>query len=734
MVTGYQYGGAVSVVDYSTPVAPVPASVQGVEIKRVHHSMPAPTLVDGRPVDWQGTVEFGTWGRVRVLVDGVDVTYFRDRPVVIGDTQLTDPYWWNNASLTFPQITNVEAWPSWLRETAVVRIDRVVDGAVVDPDNPPFFGIVDAIEPGEVCQVSCSGWYTGQASTVMHQPSVQRRGAEDARRVLWRANGIMQRAVRFYGSDTGINLQRAGSRDMTVLGFTDDVLGLCVTRSGDSLTLLPDPSIGRKSMRLQWRTLKSTPDFTVHNGAHGVKVNPRSDRLDNLTAVYGEGVAPSGERWRNGKFPNLPPHYTPPFPGPLSEGMTDADTSTGDGISVLARALWGNGDLADHEDRLLTEFTDEIREAVEDVQRSMKLPVTGTVDLATWNAIFAEGFEQYSFRQAYFEPLSVLSATQKHLYAPDGTVVGLNPDYDRSVVRNEVFVGYGDRISKREARRNATAMRTRSGSVNGTMVLTSDPAEMSRLDIRPGMTGSIKHLMGTGTAGMKVYVSSVQVGWSNPQLPVTVAWSTTPRHYIDLATIKARKMEARRDPVAHWRHQLARKSTLTSDAINGWEGESGAGVVRTLPITGGTWNVFPMVAAELGTIGQFRLETNPAREFYVCLFGKEVKPGRLNAVLGNPNVWANADDEVTTFTQHEDSLRDLLMIEAWGTPAEPCGYPRSHTKPDGTVSSAPLTGVWRDNGSFEFATYSGFLWLAVYPVGGDTKIKGRARVVMDEGA
>jgi hypothetical protein len=69
-----------------------------------------------------------------------------------------------------------------------------------------------------------------------------------------------------------------------------------------------------------------------------------------------------------------------------------------------------------------------------------------------------------------------------------------------------------------------------------------------------------------------------------------------------------------------------------------------------------------------------------------------------------------------------DNQRALLG--AWGDAEQPCGYyPRSHTGSDGQITDAPITGLFLDDGGFDYHTFGQpVVWVAIYP-DRDTKIK-----------
>lgn len=688
---------------------------------------------------WQPTdtvTEFADY--LRVTMDGKDITFYRDMLTIPTDWQRGDPYGSLSATVVIPSVTGFEAPEAnpWLTEGASVRFDFVKDGAVLDPADPPFYGLVDSIDRGgSATIVECSGWVNGILAGKSHQPSLTQREAKDGGAVLWAYIDQNRRLAMTPtgGPVTNIPLATQGSRDMSGLGYVDHVLGNLVNQSGDSWTLLPDRAKSPRTLACVQRPNVATADvdFTIYYGAHGVKVDMRRDRLDMTNRVYGEGVASSGERWRNAMYPRIVDAPVPTFPGTMSLGTTDADTITGSGVSVLARRLRDLNLLEVRVSGIDGTFTDDVEDAVKDFQRGIGVTLTGVVTSSLWGKLYGEGFTAKSFGAAFFAPLASDPRVEYWLTGPNGTRVGLNPDYDASLIPVEQFVGYGEGTGKRHAKKNARGIIARAGSLVGTITLTSDPAEMSRFQIREGMVGRVMHYLGGTT---KVYVSSTQVGWASGSQAVTLAVAETAKHYLELAAIKQRRMDARQDPGKHFRHQL-RRSSQTSDAITGWEGESGAGIVADEPLIGGRWNVFQMTAAQLGVIGDWQLSVKDPTAWIMALFADKVGADVLGNVLGNPHTWRGTDENrLTTFQTHEDWVLadERLMIEAWGDPDTPCGYEGKPHMRDGKVTTHPLTGKFRDKGSWEFWTARGFLWVAVWPLA-DCTMSGRARIQLTEG-
>lgn len=77
---------------------------------------------------WTPTlVDVDDWAKaLQLVVNGVDVTWFRSTPVQLGQWDRTEPYGPATMVARFPQITVFEALPSWLVDYAPVELYRVL--------------------------------------------------------------------------------------------------------------------------------------------------------------------------------------------------------------------------------------------------------------------------------------------------------------------------------------------------------------------------------------------------------------------------------------------------------------------------------------------------------------------------------------------------------------------------------------------------------------------------------
>ena len=636
----YDYTGD-SLVEWNPAPMPVPDVVEvPPQIRRVHHSVTAPTMDDGRPVFTAGIETITPWvDRLRVTVGGKDVTWFRDVPTVIGGWSNLDPYGDASATLTFPGITEFET-PGvgdldWLAKTKRVVINRVVDDLITDREDPLFVGLLarDPVASGPL-SVTVEGQYIGRMGRLLHQPYLMHNPSRDLYDHLERIHRHIYRAdFQFVGSQTGIDIRSRGDRAMTRLGAVDMYLGLGVQADGDSYTLLPDRSVAPNAMRLQQRTM-TTVDVTVCAGAHGIKVGDlASDPASNR--VYGEGQSHEGARWRGSVYPRAgydddPPPY--PMPGSFGLGTTDAETDGGDGIRLLTRRLWGQG-LLDRDDAGSTVFDAEVRDAVNELRENLGLPQNGLMNSTLWGNLYGEGFNNQSFQGAHFEPLAAATETVQVFRSPGGAEVGFNDAYDRAVMPVEEYVSYGENVTKRQGKKNARSIINRAEVRVGTITLTTDPWEMSRFEIRAGMTLRVRNLMGTGFTGVKFYISSVEVDWSGGT--VTLAVATSPLHFVELQTIRQRQVEARQSPSKRAIHMF-RSSRQVKDTVLGWESEGPSGVVPRRQAPAGEWTVFQTVACERGTLAEMRFVADNPTPFYVMVCGQHVPASLMNQVIGNP--------------------------------------------------------------------------------------------------
>ena len=693
------------------------------------------------------------WGTLRVIINNVDVTMFRGGGTMVTDYQFTDPYGHGPCTIRFDQITPFEANDlgdgdlDWYTLGGTVHLHQVLDSELM---SRMWVGLIMRRSfTGNALTLECGGEFSGRLSLALHQPKFKREVLDCGRMVFEEAHLTSSKfdLTPDLGPETGIEIEMRGDRAMTRLGFIDEILANAQTLT-EQWTILPHPDDPLNYV-MQVRD-ETTVDVTVDFGGHGVEIDLADDLAERPNIYYAEGVAPDLSRWRNAVYPNLGPSAKPPYPlaggTPFGIGTTNADTLDGHGIGIMERELHGNGQLT-LEDGVDDTFDANTVDAIEEVQDKAGLPVTGIVDPDTWAAIFNDGFPAQSLSQAFFDPLVQDSRTRYLNRSSGGTAIGVNADWDPDVVHVETFVSMGEGVSKQRARRALRAQyrKTNSPSWVGSVTLTADPHEMSRFDIRAGMNLKLNNF----ASDLVVHIAAVSVDWPSASVSLTV--DSQARDFITLAQIVERNRNARRDPAKQWAHQL-RRSAQTSDAIIGWDKESGAGIIPATECEAGTWTVIPIVAGESGTMSNLSMNTDPPTEFAVGIFSEMVGAPHLTDVAPTP--LAPRDDDTTwaggggggggdpefhdwhpDLTDWKRFGRQRLLVYAAGTGdnADVSGLPCGYWPAMGKNADPELTGDWFDPVSFSYFTFAKpFLYLAVW-VTDTTTVTGRMWAQLDEG-
>ncbi|HEY1116438.1 MAG TPA: hypothetical protein VGE43_01950, partial [Acidimicrobiales bacterium] len=123
-----------------------------------------------------------TAGYDRILVDGVDITFFRDRRTPTPGYLLTEPFAYGSATLNLPQVHAYEDLGtgdlSWVRKGAPVVIQRVDDPTAAVPvvlatDYRGY--VICPIVEGRSVSMELGGQFSGPASLINRQPPLFRR-------------------------------------------------------------------------------------------------------------------------------------------------------------------------------------------------------------------------------------------------------------------------------------------------------------------------------------------------------------------------------------------------------------------------------------------------------------------------------------------------------------------------------------------------------------------------------
>lgn len=658
----------------------------------------------------------GKWGRLQVLFGSTDVTYFRNVPVQVEAWESTEPFGDSVLSVTFPQITVFETYgaaPLWLfnGQQVTIRLIRpngtkknLWEGLQHSPEDRK-------LDESLALNVHCIG-VLYQADYGRMKPRFA-NDAEDIGRVI--ADAFNNYPSRDYGPctvvTTGINTRQRGSWTPIATGFVQDLLATATIANGSNQWTVKQH--GRLGPII---ALKDTTSVhaTVTTGAQGVDPQLSSDSSSFSNVIYGEGTAPDGSRWRNTKYPNLRPDDAPVYPHSPSTVFNAGDGLTG--FDAFADEMRRSGYHMESGDTYVAADVAEVRDA----QARAGILVDGIVGPQTWAAIFQVGADGGDLSGAFFMPLAYDSRVEPYLYNAQGKRIGNNPAFQPNRQRLERKVDYGENITKAEATASARAelLRYPDAGWQGTITLKSDPAEMSRFELRAGMNIRLKRYRG---ADRLLHIAQVSVNWL--QLTVTLTVDTHFRDLISLASIQSRNAEAASDPARRTSGQR-RQSRIAKDTVVVFDSESGAGIIPRHALFGGLWTVLRIPAGQVGQIAKARFHTTgPASEFAVGIFGQPVTAAQLVRLVGNPLGTDRPFD--TSFA----ALDALGLMASWGSQSTPGGYSPG-TKGE---AGATLTGDIIDDGGFQYeTTQPGWLWVAEY-ASSSCFIQGRLYVGVDGG-
>lgn len=694
-------GGSITPPSPPEPQLP-PAGVPDAVIRRYSETMPTPVL-DARswPTDWAPTsVVDAEYGRVQVVVEGVDVTYHLGVPMEFPSWSRTEPFGSSEATLRFPQITAFHALPAWCVPGASVdiRIAKTAGGVV-----SRFAGVVVSFGHSEddgVFTINATGAVMAD-DMQLRQPSfltAPRDIGDVIAEVLNTA--VSRRHSPVSPVVTGCLTSVLGGWEPRVTGYVQQLLATAVS-GGRQWTVRCDeraPVIALKdTTTIQW---------TVHNGQRGVQIDLAQDWSQAPNVLYGEGIGSDGGRWRNARYPNWRPDDTPPYPNAnpsktIRVGTTDSMTDTGSGVSDWQRrvGLPATGRFAQVDKR----------KAIE-VQTAAGIQRDGIVGPQTWAATFGTGSNTGTL-ECFYMPLAYSPAVMPRLYGPDGDDLGPNPAYSPNTLRVEEKIDFGQGVSKDEGTRAAGEMLARDIHPGWTGTVTFadvDPQERSRFEIQEGLNGRIR-----GYRGTDLVVHAAAVDYSEDSVTVTV--DTNARDYPTLDAIRDRERNAT-DPAKAAVKRLSKGSV--TDARATFDAESPAGHIPRFALFSNLWSVIRVPFGSYGSVVRTEITTDAAREFSVAVFNQPITAARLLSLVGNPltaeeNPWSNED------------LDDAGMLMSWGWYQQPAGYwPGEYSDPDGETT-APLTGKLVDDASWDYAsTQAPWLWVGLI-ASGSCYIEGR---------
>lgn len=710
----------------ATPVVPVPAAlrVEGPAPMVVGRALGAVTMNGTQPTY---TVSSASIQRARqqIIVDGVDVTFFRGVRTPDVTYTLLAPLRYGPGTLTVPQVAAAHenlgnsraAELGWLRVEAPVEVNLVLD----DPAGiaPPtvvgtvYKGIVaDFDRSARTLSLGLGGEANGRASLRDRQDVLFPRVNDIGHQISDAVRDLGLPVYPALGTVTGIEVMTTGG-----VGHIEHIQNLCAqawTRQGKYWTVMPNDA-GAYVVRQKSDTLIHGTVF--FDDARTV-ANLRRDIAEEPNRIFITGVTPQGQRVRFGVYPGLKQGPVPAFPGHMQSG------DTGEGVRLLIGKLHAVGYLRLVE--VAGGYDFDVVEAVKDLQDDAGLPKTGEVNLATWEALYDLNVTTTSLEAAHIEPAAQRSAVRRYNRSGSGTILEFNDGYDPEVLPVDRTIDAGVGKTRSQLREFARTVLEAASSPNwvgditfnsGALLSGTHPvgATVTTADVMDArLLVPTMNLWAPGfDGGTRFNVSACQV---NDGGIVTATVDTRFRDALEVWDIIDRNRESRNDP-ARRRNQKHRSSTIRKDSIGTWD-EIGGLLGHDIKLEAG-WNVFEVVAATEGTISRFHLELNTPAEFACAVFGRPVDTGFLDDVIGLPLTVEGTKNWRRSAARTR--LRDRWHLYSEGTHDEPCGY-NEDLKSDG----APLTGTFRTDAGFAYRSESRtLLYVAVWVAAPNTIPLGR---------
>lgn len=739
--------------------------------------MPEPPSVDeflaGTAVWTPTSVSTGTWGGLQVAIDGTDVTFFRGAPCAVESWGSQEPFGDDTAVIDFPSVLQFDTLGSggavpWAYGGADAQINVVYDGGAT---KRLFSGFVQALTPyysdqsgsgtsttngaAHYLQITLQGTMYQAALSVLTPyfalPLTGTKGVADAGALIAAAlNQVTgRRWSRCVPVTTNFPIAVDGSFT-NVLEYVQDTLGQCLKLDGSTQwTIECNPSTLVPVLK---QKDVSTVNWTVDAGAPGVDLSGLTDDATlNTNVVYGSGTTPQGvttpfdqvlsgiavgfdpggQTFMGTKYPSFNPQTAAPYPFSDASLVITLGTSNGaPGMNVPMPDGTTNG-VSALQNQLLDPVTGTYNSTdqakVEAAQASAGITVDGVVGPQTWEAIF--NVASNTGGSATVLPLYALPAVVPYEYNTDGGVIldasgnpANNPAFDASVLRVEQYLGMGAGITLAQAVATATAVVNRDyqASWAGTIVLTTDPHEGSRFEIRAGDNIAVNYFFGVTQL---FHVNGIEVAFdtapsiatgvpsTQPTLQVTLTVDTAARDNVTSKNMVAHEPGSPGDPVRR-SQTLKRKSRMTNDTVIQFDSSAGAGVVPRHAIYSGLWTVLQIPFGQLGQIAKTTYATDtPASAFYLAIFDQRVNANAIVSILGNGG---NPAIEGTWQT-NSVALKQAGIVISWGGWAlggslNPCGY-----FPSTLPQAGAVTGNFVDDDVWSYASTSvPWLWVCEY--------------------
>jgi hypothetical protein len=642
-----------------------------VYFRRVSEAMPSPTLTDGQPQDdWAPSSRVDEdWGRVRIVIGGVDVTFLRGIATVVEEYVHAKPYGPLSCRLRFPQISIFDSIRPPSGDLTFLAPGSYIELDWIKPDESfggvLWDGLIMPVQSKRAEELTGVGLVMS-AIGIAHQLNFYRRAPGIS-------NAPYDIGVRF-ASEWSLASRPAGRWIPPPVVMTGVMRNYRGNWEGalDYLTRLSEDSLGVDGrgwycVEVPPRQIevRQTPDMTVADwsvaaGGNGVAVDLNSDPTVGANVFYLEAVDPAGATLRN--------MYT--------------DSQLGQGVPFFQP--WGDPDdgydervhLIDPGPHGTLIEPDPSRLDVSVLRQEAFLGKGQGVD-------YAEGVASAKAAYAQLNPATTGWAGTVTLRQDpeEGSRLRIRADDN---IRVRYFNGAGVVANIAEARVTIGESQPGSGQAGSPTVALKVDTKARNL---PTLMAVLKRQRDLVQNPVKRLLTGKDSGLVQDKL---IQWDATRSGY-----------------VPNGGSAYNRDGAVTGTLGFGWADPS-----ASLACPAGRWTICRFLMSQADTIVNTLVTTGGApTEFCVAVFDRPMFGGGTGTLPINPFV-TGADSTLRAATGY---------LIHWGNPDQHAGY-----SPGLQSDSDPITGLLEDQAAWSYAhpvdpatqvaVEPAFLWLAVYPL------------------
>lgn len=640
-------------------------------------------------------------GWLHLWVGGRDVTYFRGVPTLLAEWYREAPFGDKTCAWEMPQL---ESWEKpGEGELDFLFADAPVEIGIVEPDGTirqEWAGFFDSRTKGQgqtarsLFEAKGAFW---AALHKIHEPVPYQEPIDIGILIPRLLNAIPgKRWNDIPEVITGLKTRERGARGEYVWPVVQRIFSVDGwTADGRQWTLA---RVGIDDFALVLKSPMTHVDATVAYGTPLVDSEVTIDQSSRVDNAFARGISEKGGGWANVFYPATEIFNGLPYPNSdasrfLNLGTTDADTTSGTGVSDLQEKLRELGYTRMQPTGTLTSKWIEV---VRDAQRALDITVDGSTGPQTWEAVFTTVNEDIDLTPIRL-PLAFKPETWPTKHGANGQILGPNPAYDPNRIPREVDVDLGPNVSKSRGRK---LMRTylavhAEPSATGTVEFIGCPNEMdrTRLDIghnlaQPGFDGE--------TLVVQLASKRVQMDGDSDgrQYVATFTVDERARDALTVDQILERDRAALPDP-ARRPGNPNRLSRNVRDQAFEWDDESPCGVLPKTAMNGST-GLWTRKVVPFSTVGQLSgIDLRSTVPFAHAIFASlRMTPNKMRALVGNPH--ASTDP----WRPHmEELVEEYGLLGCWGSQGDACGFGWG-MESDGYA----FNGRFREGSTLEYVT------------------------------